>query len=433
MFFDARAAKALKPGEHLVVDGCQGLRLVATTSRRTWTYRYKDAQGRMKQVKLGQWPAMPIQVAATAWDTQRQLRASGADPRTLRREERAAKKAPSTRVYAVRDLVADFVTGHLREVRKEAGALAAERALERFLEETPELAGKAASEVTRADAFSALDARKDTPTAAAKLRSMLGSAWDYAMDAGRLSDAVPNWWRVVMKGRLKSRGKIVSGEHQGRKTRVLPPAEVTLLLKWLPNMHALGADATVLYLWTCARGVEILALRPERVTQEADGWWWTIPKAETKNARYERATDLRIPLEGRALEVVLSRIAAVNAAREAGAPVSGWLFEDARGEQYTQHDFSTYIYHLQPHSVKVQNRQGAGLVLPVAGWTPHDLRRTGRTLLSSLGCPHEIAEAILGHLPPVIVGTYNAYSYDTERRVWLKRLSSHLADLAASP
>ena len=41
MFFDARKAKQLAPGEHLLVDGCQGLRLVATESTRTWVYRYK--------------------------------------------------------------------------------------------------------------------------------------------------------------------------------------------------------------------------------------------------------------------------------------------------------------------------------------------------------------------------------------------------------
>ena len=30
MFFDPRAAKALQPGQHLVVVGCPGLRLVAS-------------------------------------------------------------------------------------------------------------------------------------------------------------------------------------------------------------------------------------------------------------------------------------------------------------------------------------------------------------------------------------------------------------------
>jgi integrase len=426
-YFDARAAKLLQPGEHLMVRDCPGLRLVATPSTRTWTYRYKDAGGRMKQLKLGAWPAMGLAKAIEARDAQSDVRAGGTDPGQARRDARAAARAPAVRVYDVRQLVADYVDGHLRQARKEAGAVAAERALDRFLQEEPELAAKAAAEFTRADAFTVLERRKDTPTSTAKLRSMMGSAWDYALDAGRLHGDVPNWWRVVMKGRLKSRGKIVGGEHQGRQARVLPPVEVWQLLKWLPNMHALGRDATELYLWTCARGVEILALRPERVTKESDGTWWTVPKAETKNARYERATDLRIPLEGRALEVVERRIKSVGK--------SGWLFEDARGEQYTQHDFSTYVYSLQPDSAKAKARKGTrgpGLVAPVTNWTPHDLRRTSRTLLSSLGCPQEIAEAILGHLPAQIVATYNAYTYDAERRLWLGKLSAYLEALACS-
>ena len=67
MYFDARAAKLLQPGDHLVIDGCAGLRLVSTQTGKTWTYRYKDAANRMKQVRIGQWPVMPAHAAATAW------------------------------------------------------------------------------------------------------------------------------------------------------------------------------------------------------------------------------------------------------------------------------------------------------------------------------------------------------------------------------
>ena len=60
MLFDARTAKLLKPGEHIIVDASLGLRLVVTASRRTWTYRYKSpVDGRMCQMALGQWLAMP--------------------------------------------------------------------------------------------------------------------------------------------------------------------------------------------------------------------------------------------------------------------------------------------------------------------------------------------------------------------------------------
>ncbi|HOU64490.1 MAG TPA: hypothetical protein PK861_00460, partial [Thermomonas sp.] len=68
--------------------------------------------------------------------------------------------------------------------------------------------------------------------------------------------------------------------------------------------------------------------------------------------------------------------------------------------------------------------------LPIGDWAPHDLRRTGRTLLASLGCPAEVAEAILGHLQPGIVGTYNRFGYEAERRVWLKQLAAKLEALA---
>lgn len=430
MYFDARAAKLLKPGDHLAVDGCQGLRLVAGGAVKTWTYRYRvpaapGAVSAVRQIKIGHWPAVSVQAAATQWDAYRAQRDAGTDPGQQRRQARQALKGERDDPvrYKVRTLVEDFLTGHLEVQRKGAGAVAARRALERFLEDDPALADRAAAGVTRSQAFDAIDARKATPTSAAKLRSMLGAAWDYALDAGRLDGGVPNWWRLVMRGRLKSKGKTLGGKHTGQARRVLRPAEVGALLAWLPNMHALGRDTTQMYLWTCVRGVEILAMRPEHITREADGLWWTVPRELTKNARFEAAVDLRVPLVGRALEIVRRRLKAVGK--------SGWLFENRGGEHYLQKDFSTYIYSLQPYSEKVARRGGGGLICPVAGWTPHNLRRTSRTLLASIGCLNEIAEAIIGHLPDDIVGTYNSHSYDAERRLWLTKLSARLEEIAA--
>jgi hypothetical protein len=42
MNFDAREAKLLQPGQHLMVDGCPSVRLPAREKLRTWTYRYKS-------------------------------------------------------------------------------------------------------------------------------------------------------------------------------------------------------------------------------------------------------------------------------------------------------------------------------------------------------------------------------------------------------
>ncbi len=158
-------------------------------------------------------------------------------------------------------------------------------------------------------------------------------------------------------------------------------------------------------------------MRPEHVTKEKDGWWWTVPKAQTKNARFADAVDLRVPLVGRALDVVKRRL------KEVGK--DGWIFPAGEGGPYLQHDFSTFIYDVTTPGRK----KYAEAKCPVRGWTPHNLRRTARTLLASLGCPDDIGEAVVGHMPKEIVATYNAYTYDKERREWLTKLSRHLEAL----
>jgi integrase len=74
----------------------------------------------------------------------------------------------------------------------------------------------------------------------------------------------------------------------------------------------------------------------------------------------------------------------------------------------------------------------AGRLPPIKHWAAHDLRRTARTLLASLGCPKEIGEAVLGHMPDGIEGTYNRHTYDAERLHWLSKLDVKLGELAAA-
>lgn len=380
------------PGQHLLVDGCPGLRLVCSASRKTWTYRYKLGR-QMKQTAIGHWPAMPLHEAISAWGD---LRDSGVP----------AKTDPAT--YTVAQVIADYVDGHLRSSRSGASLAAAVATLRK----ADTIGHLSAADVGRDVAFDLIAKHKDTPEAARKLKSLLAAAWDYALDSGTLDEDAPNRWRDVMRGRLQSKGKTISGAHVGVQRRYLTEAEVGTLLKWMDAMTPLARDITVLYLWTGARGGEILSMQPQHISQEGARWWWTVPKVLTKNAKSPFAVDLRVPLFGLALDVVLRRMKTTP------------MFLGATGEPMTQRIYSTYIYSLQPYS-----KRHALLRCPVTNWTPHNLRRTSRTMLSSLGCSNEIGEAILGHLPPNIVATYNAHSYDRERLEWLKRLSDHLAQL----
>ena len=425
MFFDARGAKQLAVGDHMIIDGCPGLRLVAAPNWKSWVYRYKDAAGKMKQASFGRWPAMSAAEAVARWQALREGRAAGVEPGDEKRAAKAAALAQAQDAITVKDVCDHYVRDVLAGTRSASSLKQARRAFELLFEADPELAGAKPASVNRARAYDVLQARAGTPTMAVKLRSLLGAAWDHGLDSGRMDPDVPNWWRQLMHGRLRSKGKVIGGEHQGQSHAVLTLAECGQVLRWAAeNFHGHGFDLLVMYLWTGARGVEILRLRPQHLAEDADGVLWaTLPKALTKNAKVPRAVDLRIPLFGRAREVVERHAAGV----QAGAV----MWPNTEGEPYTQKAFSGSVYDWMPTSIKGKRRGGTGW--PVEGWSAHRLRATSRTLLAGLGCPHDVGEALLGHLPPEVQGTYNRHTYDAERVRWLGLLAAQLEAAAGLP
>ena len=59
------------------------------------------------------------------------------------------------------------------------------------------------------------------------------------------------------------------------------------------------------------------------------------------------------------------------------------------------------------------------MVSALRGHPELDLRRTGRTHLSSLGVREEVAEAVLNHAKEDLKATYNLYGYWAERKAAL--------------
>ncbi|AVR89062.1 tyrosine-type recombinase/integrase [Thauera aromatica] len=429
MTFDARTIKLLPAGEHLTSPEFPGLRIVATESGRAWTYRYKSPiDGRMRQTKLGEWPAMSVHLAVAAWDGLRRAREAGEDPALAAKEARAEKRRQveakrrqaMTAAYTVLDVCNDYYAGHIRITRQRKGAAEVRRMFDLDLGATASLP---AATLTRSQAFDLIRSIAErAPVQAQNLRSELGAAWDYAIDSGRLPDTSPNWWRLILRGKIKSKGKKIGGQHVGTSKRVLTADETGEVIRWLPNFSSLVEDVLTLYLWTATRGAEICGMSGSEVREEADGiLWWQCPKEKTKNARHENATDLRVPLFGRARTVVLRRKDLYGA---------GYLFPAKTKvvKPVEQKTVQVAVYHHQPYSRTRPDEPRPRL--PVTHWAPHDLRRTARTLLASIGCPNEVGEAVIGHMQPGIVGTYNLHSYDDQRVEWLRRLDAHLEGLA---
>lgn len=415
--FDARAAKALLPGNHLTVEGAPGLRLTATQTLRTWSYRFRSpVDDRIRQIKLGHWPAMGLPAALAAWERVKKLRQAGSDPAAEKRERRRKVAADSRETgCTVRKAADDFLSSYSGTVAPKTY----EEARRLLAGELAPIESKPTASVTRADAFDLLDAMRERPVLAQRLRNLLGSVWDRAIDSGRVPDDAVNWWRLVLKGKLVSKGKMVRGKRVKTK-RVLSEDELVLLIPWLPNLSRDMEDILVMYLWTCARGAEICAIEAVDVSEEADGWWWTVPIAKLKMRRIDSITDLRVPLVGRALVIVKRRM---------GAHPEGFLFPtDGASGHIEQKAVGAAVWHHRPgcknrpHVVRSR--------FPIADFAAHDLRRTGRTMLSAMGCPTDVAEAIIGHVQPGIQGTYNVHKYDAERRVWITRLAEKLGALA---
>ena len=67
------------------------------------------------------------------------------------------------------------------------------------------------------------------------------------------------------------------------------------------------------------------------------------------------------------------------------------------------------------------------------GWVNHDLRRVVRSGLSALRVPHNVAEAVLAHRPPGIVGTYNLHEYEDEKAEALEAWAQRLATIVNPP
>jgi integrase len=68
-------------------------------------------------------------------------------------------------------------------------------------------------------------------------------------------------------------------------------------------------------------------------------------------------------------------------------------------------------------------------LVAVPHFTLHDCRRTMRTHVASLGIEDKIAERLLNHKPPRIIGVYNCYEYLAEKRHALTLWNEYLAEI----
>ncbi len=194
-----------------------------------------------------------------------------------------------------------------------------------------------------------------------------------------------------------------------RRRRILTREEIAAVLPVLRTSGRPHSAAMRFMLLTLTRRQETALARWRDVNMEARSW--TIP--ETKNGEIHV-----VPLSRQAIDLLQSRLptdASGNAERpdptmlifatSTGAPLGNWDRETKALQE----------------------------VSGTEGWTRHDLRRTGATMLGEMGELPDIIEAALNHVSirSPLAATYNRSRYRPQVAAALQRLADALDGIEA--
>lgn len=191
------------------------------------------------------------------------------------------------------------------------------------------------------------------------------------------------------------------------RERWLTEVEITEIAQKLPSAGLL--KSTELAVWialsTCCRIGELMTARWEHVDLEAGTWY--IP--DTKNGKAHTVYLSQFSAEQfRQLQIISGR--------------SVWCYPNTSNTDHVNEKSATkqIVDRQRDGEEKIltnRSKHFNALNLPGGKWRPHDLRRTGATMMTMLGVIPEVAERCLNHTEEnKIKRTYQRYTYANEMR-----------------
>lgn len=370
---------------------------------KTWVYIY-TFDGKRKEMRLGEYPAMKLADARTKYTEAYELHKNGRDPGAEDRQKKEERRLADT----IDDLVKEYIKKHAK-VNKRSWK-DDERLLNK--EVVPIWGDRKAEDIRKRDVVLLLEGivERGSPAMSNQTLKIVRKMFNFAVE------------RDILQHTPCAGVKALAPNNS--RERTLSEAEIKTL--WTSLDSGIISDeikrALKLILVTAQRPGEVIGMR----AAEIDKRWWTIPSERAKNGRTHRVylTDLAVQLvgdtekkdflfpcphkkkvkqiEAHAVGVAVRRNLAWPLTDKAGKP----LF-DADGKQATE------------------NKLG------VEQFTPHDLRRTAATFLAQMGTMDEVIDAVLNHAKQGIIKVYNQYRYDKEKQMaleaWERKLNSIIA------
>ena len=418
---DSRVRAARSADTELFLNDGMGLYLrVRSSGTKQWLYRYKS-DGRTRWVDIGVYPDTGLADARLQAATFSAKRRQGIDPieereaesrRKLEQEQAAAQAvAAEAARLSVQSLFERWEQVEL-SCRKDKGA-EARRCFKKDI--LPTLGDIPAEDVTRAMIAAALDkvSERGARIVARNLLGDLRQMFGFAIKRGSVENDPTSHLKRDDFGRKVERD------------RVLSESEIKLLAKQLPlaGMCESSVAAIWIMLSTCCRIGEITSARVADIDLDAAAW--RIPPEHSKNGKEHLLFLPAFALEHfRFLKARAEKIG------------SEWLCP-AKNKSKENHvcpkSLAKQVGDRQrgdKSPMKHRSPLTSVLTLPGGHWTPHDLRRTGATIMGSIGVRPDVIEKCLNHVEQNrLVRIYQRQELREEQREAWKLLGSRLEAL----
>jgi len=354
------------------------------------------------RVVLGRYPDISLAQARKLATTALGDLVAGVHPRERDREQRLAEAKRQVNTFGA--LVDEFLRRPAAAKQRTASAI--EQNIKRHL--IPRWGARAAAEIRRADVIAMLEEidQASGPYMAAKALALASSIYRFGITR-ELGDIDSNPCQFIKPSEFVGA--------MAPRQRVLTDSEISLIWQATTGAIRNGVESTYpggpfvrFLLLTAVRRSEAARMTWSEV--DLDNVLWVIPAHRTKSGAPHE-----VPLSGMAVDLLASlpRFAGdfVFTATGGRAPIKGFgKFKDTIDARATE---------LAP----------AGL----AEWRFHDLRRTARTNLASLGVAPFIAELVIGHTQKGVHAIYDTYRYQSQKRDALERWASKLRDIIEPP
>jgi integrase len=340
-----------------------GLAIEANGENRTWRYYRRVAgNGNLVRMTLGTYPAYSIKDARQWAETLNEQVERGIDPKAAERAAKAAANALAMTLAQAHALyLADAKAGVRRQLKPRT--LADKLAIwSRDIE--PNLGQMALASIAGDDLWRIVEAKGDTaPVRANRLAGELKVMFGWFMSrAGQ---------RAGIRLTLDPSATLSAhhyAESAGR-TRILSDEEIGWFVQACNAEQPAYRRAFLLLLLTGCRFAEVV----EAPTDEFCDGIWTIAASRSKN--------------GTSHSIALGQLGRS-------------LFNEAKGQWLAPSRTGGLVQHRNWYRVRdrIHARMEKAAGRPIAGWGPHDLRRTLRSNTFRLGIPFEVAEAMLNHV-----------------------------------